>query len=137
MTTNNQVNAIANREFGRQDSPPANYFIALLTSTPNLNGTGITEVSTAGTGYARQSLANTKTALTVANNGQVSNVAGMEFPAAITNWGTVTDVAVFDALTGGNLQYFSTHGIPKPFGAGDIAFFDISDILFQVQNLEV
>ena len=135
MTTDFQIEQIANREFGRVTTPPANYFIALLTATPNPNGTNITEVSTVGTGYQRQTLANNKTALTQAVNGQVSNIEPIDFPVATASWGTITDVGIFDSLTGGNLLYVSTQPVAKPYDVGDIAFFDRNDITWTVQNI--
>jgi hypothetical protein len=135
MTFNYQINQIADREFGRVNTPPANYYIGLLTALPNADGTGVVEVSSVGTGYARQLLPNNKTVLTVANNGQVSNVAQINFPAATANWGTVVDVAIFDSLTGGNILYDSPQTTAKPYDVGDIAFFDIGDVMWTVQNI--
>jgi len=136
MTTNFQINQIADREFGRVNQPPLNYFVGLLTTTPLPDGTNVVEVSTVATGYARQILANNKTALTVSNNGQVSNITGIDFPVATASWGVITDVGIFDSASGGNLLYFSTQPNSKPFDAGDIAFFDKNDILWTVQNIQ-
>ena len=136
MTLDIQINAIANREFGRVGTPPTDYYIGLLTATPNPDGTEIVEVSGLGTGYARQVLPNNKTAVTNANTGQVFNIAGIDFPAAASSWGIVTDVGIFDSLTGGNLLYVSTQATAKPFDTGDIAFFDIGDIMWTVQNIQ-
>ena len=134
-TTNSQINQIAGREFGRANQPPVNYFIGLLLQTPNPDGTGINEVPTAGTGYVRQVLPNNQSALTAPNNGQVTNVAAVQFPAATASWGSITDVGIFDSLTGGNLLYMSTQPLPKPFDMGDIAFFEAGGIVFIVQNI--
>ena len=135
MTLNNQINAIANREFGKSSEAPNNYYLGLLLATPNPDGSGLTEVSTSGTGYARQVIGNNKTALSAALNGVVKNNAMITFPAAATVWGTITDVAIFDSPTGGIPLYVSTQSTPKAFGAGDVAFFDIGDISFTVQNI--
>ena len=136
MTLDIQINAIANREYGRVGTPPTDYYIGLLTATPNPDGTGVVEVSSIGTGYARRVLPNNKTVLTNAYLGQVSNVAGIEFPAAVSSWGIVTDVGIFDSQAGGNLLYISTQATAKPFDTGDIAFFDIGDIMWTVQNIQ-
>ena len=86
MTSDFQINQIADREFGRVNNPPVNYYIALLLTMPNPDGTGAVEVSSAGTGYARQVLPNNKTALTQAVNGKVTNASPLNFPAAIVSW---------------------------------------------------
>lgn len=136
MTFNYQINQIADREFGRSNTPPPNYYVGLLVAPPNPDGTGIMEVSTVGTGYARQLLANNKTDLTLSTNGQVSNTKAITFPVATASWGTVTDVCIFDSLTGGNPLYDSTQTTPKPYDVGDIAFFDAGDIMWTIQNVQ-
>jgi hypothetical protein len=136
MTLDFQINQIADREFGRVNTPPANYYIALLTTIPNPNGTNAVEVSTIGTGYARQILPNNKTSLTSSNNGQVSNIAAINYPAATANWGIVACVGIYDAPTGGNLLYISVQPTAKAYDSGDIAFFDIGDIVWTVQNIQ-
>jgi len=40
-------------------------------------------------------------------NGQTSNNADVLFPIANENWGNVTHIGIFDALTGGNLLFRS------------------------------
>ena len=141
MTTNQQINNIANILFGLTGgtaaniAAPANYYIGLLTATPNPDGTNTVEVSTVGTGYARQILPNNKTALTMSNNGQVSNVSDLNFPTATASWGSVTDVGIFDSLTGGNLLYFSHQAVPKAFDTGDVAYFSNGDVLWSLQNI--
>ena len=135
MTTNYQINQVADREFGRVNNPPTTYYIALLTATPNPDGTGIVEVSTVGTGYARQALPNNKTSLSNSSNGLVTNLAQLNFPTVLASYGFVTDVAIFDSPNAGNLLYVTTQTVAKPFDVGDIAFFGIGDISWTVQNI--
>ena len=86
MTFNTQINNIADTLFGRTGTTiPATYWIGLSTTTPNVDGTGITEVPTAGTGYARVQLPNNKTALTTSMGGQVWNVSQIMFAAATSS----------------------------------------------------
>lgn len=40
-------------------------------------------------------------------NGQTSNNADILFPIANENWGSVTHIGIFDALTGGNMLFKS------------------------------
>lgn len=67
-------------------------FVALFN-----NNTEIAQAS-----YSRQSVAFNAPA-----NGQTSNSADVLFPIANENWGNVTHVGIFDAVTGGNLLFKS------------------------------
>lgn len=76
---------------------PATVYLALFTAAPSDAGGG-TEVS--GFGYARQAI----TLGAAAAKAQAST-AVIEFgPDTGTNWGTISHVGIFDALTVGNLM---------------------------------
>ena len=75
---------------------PTTVYLALYTANPTDAGGG-TEVS--GAGYARQAI----TFGTPAAAGLISNTAAVSFTASGGNYGTVTGVGIFDALTVGNL----------------------------------
>ena len=137
MTTNFQIARIANHLFGLAagNTPPNGYFVGLLLSIPNPDGTNINEVTSVLSGYARQLLPNNKTNLTIANNGRVSNVSQVTFPTATSPWGTIMAVGIFDSSSGGNLLYYSVQPTAKSFDVGDQAFFDVGDIFWQVQNI--
>jgi hypothetical protein len=74
---------------------PTSWYVALHTADPGETGaTG--ELS--GNGYARQSATFTED-----TNGLVDNDADITFgPNTTTNWGNVTHVSVWDAVSGGN-----------------------------------
>lgn len=85
---------------------PANYYVALSSTTPTNAGGNFTEP--VGNGYARELIANNKTTFTAAAVGgfgrQVSNAIAISFPPASGgNWGTMTHFGLYDAPTGGNL----------------------------------
>jgi|SRR5579859_1905517 len=87
----------------------ANTYVALLTAVPTKNdGTGLTEVS--GSSYARQAVASggwsaiSQSADTL--HDQISNSAAITFPAVTTTAYTVVGVAIYDALTAGNLLFY-------------------------------
>src|SRR5215470_2170817 len=85
---------------------PANFYVALFTTTPTNAGTGGTEVS--GTGYARQAVPGSTAGWAAAsgtNPTQTSNAAIVNFGTAGSAWGTVVGFAIYDAVTGGNLIY--------------------------------
>ena len=86
-------------------TPATTLYIALSTTSPNINGTGVTEPS--GGAYARVAVANNKTNWSTSTVSTLSNNNNIEFPESTANWGTITNVCVYDAATGGNLLYFS------------------------------
>ncbi|MBP2310492.1 hypothetical protein GBZ48_31525 [Azospirillum melinis] len=94
---------------------PATVYLAALTSASTVAGPG-TEVGTASTGYARQAITATMTA---ASNGVSSNAANIVFGPATAAWGTISDYAIFDAATGGNMLWFGTMPAAKTVAVDD------------------
>ena len=90
---------------------PTSWHIALYTASPSDPGGG-TEVT--GGGYARQSVT-----FTVSGN-TASNTAAIEWPVATAGYGTVTDVGVFDAASGGNLIAYAALTTSKAIDTGDV-----------------
>jgi len=90
---------------------PTEWHIALYTASPSDPGGG-TEVT--GGGYARQSVT-----FTVSGN-TASNTAAIEWPVATAGYGTVTDVGVFDAASGGNLIAYAALTTSKAIDTGDV-----------------
>lgn len=89
-------------------TPPSNTYLALFTSNPTINNTGIEAV---GGSYARQAITWGAEA-----NGNVPSSGIITFtnlPA-----GTFSHWGIFDALTGGNLLHFSEFEIPISRTAG-------------------
>lgn len=98
---------------------PTAWYVALFTSDPG-EASGGTELS--GNGYARQSVAFTVT------NDLATNSAAIEFPAATANWGTITHVAVTDALSGGNHIAYAALTTAKAIDTGDILRIPAGDL---------
>jgi len=96
---------------GTAYTAPTTLYVALYTAAPSDTGGG-TEVS--GGGYARQTIAFTTSGDTT------SNTAAVEFPTATANYGTVTHVGVFDALTGGNLMAYAALTSSKAIETNDV-----------------
>jgi hypothetical protein len=97
---------------------PSSLYVGLFTNTSgnaaaNLEaGTLTDEVS--GGSYARQSAA-----FSAASGGSASTSATITFPAATANWGTITHVAVIDALTSGNVLFWGAVTTSKTIETGD------------------
>lgn len=89
----------------------ANTYVALLTAVPTKNdGTGLTEVS--GSSYARQAVASTAWSAIAQSadtlHDQITNSNAITFPAVTTTGYTVVGVALYDALTVGNLLFYAS-----------------------------
>lgn len=81
-------------------APPVQTYLGLFTVTPTPAGGG-TEV--AGNGYVRVACT-----FNAPVNGVAANIADVIFPVNITtDWGTIVAFGVFDAISGGNLLYFT------------------------------
>lgn len=90
---------------------PTAWYLGLFTAAPGEAGGG-TEVS--GGGYVRK-------AVTFSVSGNLAtNSAAVEFDVATADWGTITDIAVFDASTGGNQIAYATLTTSKTIATGDV-----------------
>ena len=90
---------------------PTTVYVALFTATPGEAGGG-TEVS--GGSYARQAVTFAAPA-----SGIVANSGAVTFPTATANWGTITSMAIFDAVTVGNMLYYGALAASKVVDNGD------------------
>lgn len=94
-------------------------YIGLYTAAPGEAGGG-TEVS--GGSYVRESVTFTVSGDTASND------ATIEFTAATAAWGTITHVAVLDAVSGGGIIAYAALDVTKVIGIGDILRFNAGDI---------
>lgn len=96
----------------------ARYF-SLHTADPG--DTGTSEVT--GGSYARQQrdAADANWSAGTATDGTTLNVAAITFPAPSANWGVVTHVGMWDAVSGGNFMGAGALAIPKTINNGDAA----------------
>jgi hypothetical protein len=101
---------------------PTVWYVALYTAAPSDSGGG-TEVS--GNGYARQSVT-FNAATSVA--GTTDNSNAVTFTASGGNWGTITHIGIFDALTTGNLLWHGSMTASKTIADGDTLEFAIGNI---------
>lgn len=89
---------------------PTGIEIGLFTVSPTESGGG-TEVT--GTNYARQAVT-----WSAPVNGATANAGAITFPIAGSNWGTVTSIALFDAVSG-DMLYYGDMATPKTIDTGD------------------
>lgn len=97
---------------------PTTRYLALFNNTSgnaatNLEAGTLTD-EVAGTSYARQAVA-----FSAASGGSSATSGTVTFPAAGSSWGSVTHVAVMDALTSGNVLFWGAVTTPKTIDSGD------------------
>jgi hypothetical protein len=101
---------------------PTAWYVALYTAAPSDSGGG-TEVSTGG--YARQAVT---FGAASSPGGTTSNSGVVSFTASGANFGTVTHIGIFDALTTGNLLWHGAMTASKTVNDGDTLEFSIGNI---------
>ena len=98
---------------------PTAWYLGLFTGAPGEAGGG-TEVS--GGSYVREVVVFTVSGDTATNN------AAVEWPVATANWGTITHVAIFDALTSGNMIAYAALSNSKTIETGDVLRIPATDL---------
>lgn len=111
---------VAKTMFGQTASPPATWYMALITGDePSGFITGAELAEPVGGAYARQAIANTSGNWQEVNFGYMSHTAEIWFPIATANWGRVHSWALCDALTNGNIFSFGRFNAAKNIETGD------------------
>lgn len=101
-------------------SAPSTVYLALFTTNPTDAGTG-SQVT--GGAYVRRAIT-----FGTPSNGTISNSAEVLFPVATANWGTITHVGIYDALSGGNLLYHGALTNSKTIQSNDQLKINAGDI---------
>lgn len=104
-------------------------YVSLHTADPG--NTGASEISTTGTGYARQGPIAFASA---GNNPTVaSNSAILTYPAATAAWGTIGWFGIWTAAGGGTFQGSGALTTPKAVNSGDTARFAANALTITAQ----
>jgi hypothetical protein len=96
---------------------PNPLYLSLLTATPTETGSHANEITTSGSGYARQSMA-AKMGATDATTGISVNTGSLIFGPATSNWGTISYIGVEDASSGGNMCLYGAGTTAKTVNTG-------------------
>ena len=91
---------------------PSTVYLALFLADPTDAGTGA-ELS--GASYVRKAIS-----LSAPSSGVSSNASAITFDEATTDWGTVTYIGIYDAVTGGNLLYSDPLTTPQVINTNNI-----------------
>lgn len=105
---------------------PATLYLALSTTDPTDDGSGITEPS--GGSYARLGVANNLTNWPAAAAGSKSNGTDMQFVTATASWGVIAYMAIYDAAVGGNMLAHAALTTSKTIDNGDTVIFEIGNL---------
>ena len=110
MNTTYFMNLASGNLFGTKTTPPipTKYYVGLSTTTPNLDGSGVTEPDSTGA-YKRIQL----TSLSEPTNGTVTNTSSISFDESTSDWGIVTHYVIYDSATNGNLLMFGAFSKPR------------------------
>lgn len=117
--------ALLDHLFGLAAMTQPTLYIAVSTADPTEAGTGTAEPI--GNGYARITTAPTDWSRT---GNIVDNVTELSFPEATGTWGTLTHIAIYDALTAGNMIAYAVLGTSKAIGANETLRFPAGNITF-------
>lgn len=110
----------------------ANLYIGLSTASPGDDGAGIAEPS--GNGYARLAIPRTSAYWTINADGTIENKIDFNFPVATGAWGTLTDMFISEAASGGDyILYNSLTASVSPV-AGQRVIIPAGDFTFYSQN---
>lgn len=115
---------------------PNPVYIGLSRADPGEDGSGLDEVPTIGTAYARVSVANDGTNWPAASQGDPTSKANgqlLTFPTATLAWGTITHWFMATAASGGTILAFAPLDIAKVIDNGDTAEFNVGDLILTLE----
>lgn len=108
-------NKMLDHSFGKTAWTMPTAFVALYTVTPSDSGGG-TEVT--GGSYVR--FTTSGSTWNSAAAGSISNALDIVFPTATGNWGTLTGIAILDAVSAGNFIWWGDLSANKTVNNGDV-----------------
>lgn len=110
---------------------PTAWYVALFTTLPAEDGTGGVEVSTSGTGYARQPATFNTTTSDSGTAKQTSNTSSITFGPFTASVNNIIGFGIYDASTGGNLLACNT------FSSGTVSVSSGNTLPIAVGDLKV
>lgn len=113
-------NKVLDHVTGKGSYTSPTVYVGLASTTPNEDGTGVTEPS--GGSYARVSTAAAD--WNSAASGSIDNANDITFPTATADWvsgSNLTHVVAYDASTGGNMLWYGQLNTAKAVLNGDTA----------------
>lgn len=122
------------RDTGGFDTPDFLYY-ALVLDLPEQDDTGSSIVEPSGGSYARVALNPTTSNYTAPTSKNTFNNATVTFPNPTGMWGTIVGVCILDALTDGNLLFWTELQPPVIISAGSPApSFGLAQLGIRIDN---
>jgi len=124
-------------------SAPSTLYVALCTATVSDSSTGSTIAEVSGGNYARIAITsnasnwfttNGDNAATSSGTGGATGNSGTIAWNSVTWSATVTDVAICDAASGGNVLFYGTLSASKTVASGDSISFAANSLTLQIDN---
>ena len=106
-------------------STPPTAYLALFLSDPTKEDVGL---ECSGASYSREPIT-----MNAPVGGLSRNTNDVEFSPATGTWGEITHVGIYDAVTNGNLLYYTELLSAKTIEAGDIFKIAIDNLSLQLQ----
>lgn len=114
---------------GAAYTAPATLYLCACTVTVTDSMTGATITEPIGNGYAREAVTANVTNFPAASGGAIANGTLIDFGTATGgSWGTITDIAICDAATNGNLIAYAALSASKTVADGDSLQIAIGDL---------
>lgn len=112
-------------------SAPTTVWVAVCTG--GVTDAGVANGEPSGNSYTRVAITNNGSYWDYSQVGgltKIANHAAVTFPQASGSWGTLTDVFLVDAASGGNILAHATLATSKTIGSGDTLQFNAGDLQF-------
>lgn len=124
--SNYLANAVVNATVRNSSyTTPTTAYLALFLSNPTKDDTGL---ECSGASYSREPIT-----MNAPEDGLSRNTNDIEFSPATSSWGEITHVGIYDAVTGGNLLYFTELVTSKAIEPGDIFKIALDNLSLQLQ----
>ena len=132
MNTITFLNRIMGNLFGTKTTPalPTQYWLGLSSTSPGVDGTGVSEPSGGTSGYARVQL----TTLSEPTYGTISNTGAVSFNESTAPWGTMTHYVIYDAPTSGNLLMFGALTISRAVEQNTVITIRAEELTITLEN---
>ncbi len=136
MITTAGKNLLAGFIFPRNGTLFNTLWIGWSTTTPNLDGTGVTEPTTVGTGYSRIPVQanNTANGFTLPVDGLCTNQSVLQFAQTTSNLGVATHWVMFSSQTGGVLYFYGALQTPRSVESGTVLIIPVGGVEMQIDN---
>lgn len=122
---------------GADYTAPGTLYLALSTATITDSTTGTTITEPSGNNYSRKSVTNNSTNFPAASGGSKSLNVTQAFATPSGSWGTITDMAVIDAASTGNILTFTVLSASKTINSGNTVEFASGNLTFAFDSTNI